>query len=332
MPELDPAMAVILDLMRRQDLPPYEAMPAARARAEAERRNAFWNADPVPLARVEEVTVPGGGDAGGPDVRVRLYAAEVRDDAAPPPPCVLYLHGGGWVFCSVDTHDNVCRRLAAAGDGLVVASVDYGLAPERPFPGGLDDCEAALRWLRRHGPGLGIDPGRIALAGDSAGANLALALCLRLRDAGEVPPRAAALVYGAFSDDLESPSQAAFGRGEYVLTTSMMRWFWDHYVPDRGRRRDPLATPLHADLRGLPPLYLAAAELDPLRDDSERLARRLVDAGAAFDYRLWRGVTHACFNMQRLLPAADGFVAEVAAFLARELAGPGSGGPPLSPP
>jgi acetyl esterase len=160
------------------------------------------------------------------------------------------------------------------------------------------------------------------LAGDSAGANLALALCLRLRDAGEPLPRAAALVYGAFSDDHESPSHAAFGNGDYLLSTAMMRWFWDLYVPDRARRRDPLAQPLHADLRGLPPLYVSAAEFDPLRDDSERLARRLVDAGVPFDYRLWRGVTHACFNMSRLLPAADGFVADVAAFLERELLGP----------
>ena len=317
MPELDPAMATILELVRKQALQPYEAMPAALARAEAERRNAFWNADPVPLVRVEEATAV----AGGREVRVRLYAAEPRRAGSAPAPCVLYFHGGGWVFCSPDTHDNVCRRLAGAGD-LVVASVDYGLAPECPFPEGLDDCAAALRWLRREGPELGIDPERLALAGDSAGANLALALCLKLRDAGEPQPRAAALVYGAFSDDLDSPSHAAFGGGGHILSTAMMRWFWDHYVPDPVLRRDPLASPLHADLRGLPPLYVSAAEFDPLRDDSERLARRLVDAGVDFDYRLWRGVTHACFNMSRLLPAADGFVADVAAFLGRELLGP----------
>ena len=253
----------------------------------------------------------------GGTIGLRIY----RPAGPGPFPAHLYLHGGGWVFCSPDTHDNVCRRLARAGR-FVVASVDYGLAPERPFPHGLDDCAAALAWLRREGATLDVDPGRLALAGDSAGANLALALCLRLRDAGEPLPRAAALVYGAFSDDHESPSHAAFGNGDYLLSTAMMRWFWDLYVPDRARRRDPLAQPLHADLRGLPPLYVSAAEFDPLRDDSERLARRLVDAGVPFDYRLWRGVTHACFNMQRLLPAADGFVMDVAAFLGRELLSP----------
>lgn len=327
MPEIDPAMAAILAEIRRQDLPSYEAMGATEARAESERRNAFWNRDPVPLARVEDLELP-PATPGAPPLRARLYAAEER-----PPgllPCVLYLHGGGWVFCSPDTHDNVARRLVSAGAdaagaaagapaGFAVVSLDYGLAPERPFPHGLDDCAAALAWLRREGAALGLDPTRTALAGDSAGANLALALCLRLRDAGEPGPRAAALVYGAFSDDFESPSHAAFGNGDYILSTSMMRWFWDHYCPDPARRRDPHAAPLNADLRGLPPLYLSAAELDPLRDDTERLARRLIDAGVPFDYRLWRGVTHACFNMHRLLPAAEGFTAEVAGFLGREL-------------
>jgi acetyl esterase len=314
MPELDPAMAAILEEIRRQDLAPLDTLPAAEARAEAERRNAFWNEPELPLARVEEVAAPGPRG----DVRVRLYAGE-RAASSGAAPCVLYVHGGGWVICSLDTHDVVCRGLARAGD-FVVASVDYGLAPEHPFPHGLEDCLAALRWLRAEGRGLGIDPGRIALAGDSAGANLSLAMCLALRDAGEPQPRAAGLVYGVFSDDHESPSHAAFGGGEHILSTAAMRWFWDRYVPDPARRRDPLASPLHADLRGLPPLYVSAAELDPLRDDSERLARRLVDAGVDFDYRLWRGVTHACLMMGRSLPAADRFVAEVGGFLARRLA------------
>lgn len=312
MPRLDPAMAAILAEIQRQALPSYETMPAAEARAEAERRNAFWNEIVVPVPRVEEVRAPGPRG----DVRIRLYAGE---RAGPEAPCLLYIHGGGWVICSLDSHDTVCRRLARAGS-FVVASVDYGLAPEHPYPQGLEDCHAALAWLRAEGAGLGIDPGRVALAGDSAGANLALALCLKLRDAGEPLPRAAALIYGAYSDDHDSPSHAAFGGGDLVLSTAMMRWFWDHYVPDPARRREPLVAPLHADLRGLPPLYVSAAELDPLRDDSERLARRLLEAGVDLDWRLWRGVAHACFMMSRLLPRADGFISEVARFADARLA------------
>lgn len=311
MPELDPAMAEILAMIAARALPAYETMPAATARAECEVRNAFWNVDPPALPEVDEVTIEGPR---GP-LHLRLYAPE---GAAEPGPAIVYLHGGGWVIGSLDSHDHVCRRLARAS-GLAVASVAYGLAPEHPYPQGLADVLHAVRWLAEHGASEGVDPGRLALAGDSAGANLALATCLRLRDAGEPLIRAAALVYGCYSPDLDSPSHAAFGGGSYFLATSTMRWFWDQYVPDPVGRADPLVSPLFADLRGLPPLYLSAAELDPLRDDSERLARRLVEAGVDLDWRLWRGVTHGCFQMSRMLPRAELFIAEVAGFLARRL-------------
>ena len=222
------------------------------------------------------------------------------------------------MICSLDTHDGVCRRLANAS-GLRVASLDYRMAPEHPFPAPLDDCVAATGWLMHHGAELGIDPSRLALAGDSAGGNLSLAALLAQRDRGEPLPRTAALIYGAFSADLDSPSHQAFGGGEYVLSTPTMHWFWDQYVPDPAQRAQPLVSPLHADLRGLPPLYVSAAELDPLRDDSDRLAAKLALAGVDFDYRLWRGVCHACIMMSRMLPAADLQIAEVADFLRRRL-------------
>jgi len=311
MPELDPAMAEILAMLRAAALPAYETLSAAEARAESERRNAFWNQDPPALPEVDDVTIEGPR---GP-LRLRLYVPQGAPD---PSPAIVYLHGGGWVIGSLDTHDHVCRRLARAA-GLAVVSVDYGLAPEHPFPQGLADVVHTVRWLAEHGASEGVDPGRLALAGDSAGANLALAACLRLRDAGEPLVRATALVYGCYSDDLDSPSHAAFGGGTHFLSTSAMRWFWNHYAPDPAIRRDPLASPLQADLRGLPPLYVSAAELDPLRDDSERLAHRLIEAGVELDWRLWRGVTHGCFQMSRMLPRAELFIAEVAGFLARRL-------------
>jgi acetyl esterase len=312
MANVDPRMAEILRLVAELDLPPYEGMSAAEARAAAEERNRFWNEGNPAIASVRELTVPG---TGGP-LPLRLYEP---DGVGPASPAVLYLHGGGWVICSPDTHDGVCRRLANAA-GLRVASLGYRMAPEHPFPAPLDDCVAAARWLRANGRELGLDPDRLALAGDSAGANLSLATLLALRDAGEPLPAAAALIYGAFSaDDLDSPSHRRYGGGEYILSTPLMRWFWDQYVPDPARRDDPLVSPLRADLRGLPPLYVAAAELDPLRDDSERLAGRLALAGVDFDYRLWRGVCHACVMMSRMLPAADAQIAEVAGFLRRRL-------------
>ena len=303
MPQLDPAMAVILEEARRQDLPVYETLPAAEARAVSEERNRVWNDPPVPVTKVEDRTIQGPR---GP-LKLRIY--DPRTSAEGAAPCLLYIHGGGWVICSLDTHDGVCRRLAKVG-GFVIVALDYALAPELPYPHGLDDCAAALRWLRREGRAVGIDPGRVAVAGDSAGANLALALCLKLREDGEEQPRAAGLVYGVYSDDHKSPSHAAFGGGEYLLSTATMRWFWDHYVPEPARRRDPLVSPL----------YVSAAEFDPLRDDSERLARRLIEVGTDLDWRLWRGVTHACFMMSPALPAADRQIADAAGFLARRLA------------
>jgi acetyl esterase len=311
MPDVDPRMAEILRLINGLDLPPYEGMTGPEARAAAEERNLFWNEGDPEVAQVRDLAIP------GPTGQMRLRLYEPAGVGATSPG-ILYLHGGGWVICSLDTHDGVCRRLANAS-GLRVASLDYRMAPEHPFPAPLDDCIAATGWLMRHGTQLGIDPERLALAGDSAGGNLSLATLLALRDRSQPMPRTAALIYGAFSADLDSPSHRAFGGGEYVLSTPTIHWFWDQYVPDRAQRDQPLVSPLNADLRGLPPLYVSAAELDPLRDDSERLAGRLALAGVDFDYRLWRGVCHACIMMSRLLPAADAQIAEIANFLARHV-------------
>ena len=143
MPELDPAMAEILAMLQAKALPPYETMAAAEARAECERRNAFWNQDSPALAEIDDVTIEGPR---GP-LRLRLY---VPHGVGEPAPAIVYLHGGGWVIGSLDSHDHVCRRLARAA-GLPVVSVDYGLAPEHPFPQGLSDVVHALRWLAEHG-------------------------------------------------------------------------------------------------------------------------------------------------------------------------------------
>jgi acetyl esterase len=219
MAELDPHMATILRLIEGLALPPYESMSGAQARAAAEERNVFWNEGNPDVAQVRDLHIPGPA---GP-MRVRLYEPA---GVGPSSPGILYLHGGGWVICSLDTHDGVCRRLANAS-GLRVASLDYRMAPEHPFPAPLDDCVAAAGWLIGHGGELGIDPKRLALAGDSAGGNLSLATLMALRDRGLALPRTAALIYGAFSADLASPSHLAYGGGEYVLSTPAMHWFWD---------------------------------------------------------------------------------------------------------
>jgi acetyl esterase len=292
---VDPATALILREIEQAGLPPVSSLSVAAARAQAEEGNRAWNLDPPSLASVSELAMPGPA---GP-IRLRHY----RPREAASLPLVVYLHGGGFVLCSLDTHDRV-MRLLALDSGAAVIGVDYRLAPEHPFPAPLDDCVAAVRWIRAEAAGLGVDPDRVVLAGDSAGANLALASLLDLRDAGEVDAiRGAALFYGCFWRRLDTPAHARFGNGSWRLGSAEMRWFWQHYLGDPSAS-DPRAEPLHADLGGLPPLYLTAAALDPLYDDTLELDRRLEAAGVARRLDVYPGLVHGFMQMTPRCAAA----------------------------
>ena len=317
MPELNPQMAEILALLAEamKDRPLRIDLSAVEARAQGNATfEAFWNADRPTLWAVYNFQVPGEH---GP-IRIRLY-----DPGIPrPAPCLIFIHGGGWVIGSLDSHDGVCRRLAQAGR-FMVASVDYRLAPEHKFPAGLDDCIAAVRWLADNGAGWGIDTARLALGGDSAGANLSLATLLSLRDANERALKAGLLIYGAYlpyTADIETESQAAYGDGSYVLSQADMRWFWNHYISGPTDNENPLAVPLLAELKGLPPLMLTAAEFDPLLDDTTRLVARLEQANAAHRYVFWPGVTHACIHMTRMLDVAQDHIEDMAEWVRGQLA------------
>lgn len=313
MPQLDPQMAQILALineaMKQRPLLPELTPAAARAQCNA-AFEAFWNADRPVIWEVHNHEIAGPR---GP-VRVRLYDPGVER----PAPCLIYIHGGGWVICSVETYDGVCRRLALAGR-FMVASVDYRLAPEHKFPAGLEDCIAAVGWIAAHGGAWGIDPARLAIGGDSAGGNLSLATLLSLRDAREDLPRGGLLIYGAYAGDTDTPSARAYGDGSYVLSRADVRWYWDHYLRDQADRHNPLAVPLLADLKGLPPLLVTAAEFDPLLDDSRRLVARLEEAEQPHQFDLWPGVTHASINMTRMLDVAQTHIEEMAAWLRERL-------------
>jgi acetyl esterase len=226
----------------------------------------------------------------------------------------VFLHGGGFVVCDIDVYDGVARQLAKRS-GMRVVSVDYALAPEHPFPVPLNDCIAAIRWVATQGGEWGIDPARIAVAGDSAGANLALAATIALRDAGNSPVRGTACIYGCYAPDLNTPSEKDYGGGPYLIMTPEMAWYWNHYLPNKADRSNPLAAPLYADLRGLPPLFLTACEYDPLRNDSEMLVETLKAAGAAFEFRLWPATIHACVNLMGWIPPMGPRVDEVCGFL-----------------
>jgi acetyl esterase len=312
MSEIHPQMQAILDLMAAKPLPSLDRLTPAAARAlDAEHFDVFWNADAPQLPSVADHPLP-GADA---TIFLRLY-----DPGVPKPaPCLVYLHGGGWVLGGLGSHDRICRELALAGD-VLVASIDYRLAPEHKFPQPLLDCVAATRWIASQGRSLGIDERQLAIGGDSAGGNLALSTLLAFRDADAQALRAGVLVYGMFAADPDSQSQRQFGDGRYLLSTADTEWFWRCYLNGEAERKDPRAVPLQADLHGLPPLYIAAAELDPLLDDSLRLVERLQAAGQPHEFRLWPGLTHASFHMTRMLEPMQRYMEEIGLFLRGVLA------------
>jgi len=307
-----PAMRAIVETMSATPLPALASLSPAAARAQdAAYFDAVWNAEAPALPAVTDHRVPGGAGT----IAIRLY----DPGAARPAPCLVYLHGGGFVLGGLDSHDRVCRELALAA-GVLVAAVDYRLAPEHKFPLPLQDCVAAVRGLAALGESWGIDAARLAVGGDSAGGNLALSTLLALRDQGGPTLRAGLLVYGMFAADPACSSQRRFGDGSLLLSTADTEWFWDCYLADAAQRRDPLAVPLLADLHGLPPLHVAAAALDPLLDDSLRLVERLEAARQPHAFRLWPGLTHGSFQMSRRLEPMRGHIAEIGQFLREALA------------
>jgi acetyl esterase len=299
-PRLDPQM---LDVMRRNaeiaaeaNLGPPPSSPdpvESRRRMAIERR--WWNEDLPDLPKVVDTTFPGPG--GKIPVRI-LYPETGR-----PLPVIVYYHGGGWVVGSLDTHHRAMRFLALKS-GCAVVAVDYRLAPEHPYPAPLDDCVAAVRHIRENGAALGLDVGAIAVGGDSAGANLAMATALRMRDEGNSPIKAVLSFYGAFEAASETASFAEFGDGTFGLSLDGMRWHWRAYAGPSGDLTDPLLSCARADLAGLPPTHLFAAELDVLRDDTVEMSRLLRAAGVPGKCEIYAGVVHAFINMTRVLDKA----------------------------
>jgi acetyl esterase len=278
---VDPQIQMLLDLGAA--LPPFHTLSVADARAQFEKR-AF------PGLRVPEVARVSNRDMQGPNgsLALRVYAPLGEG----PFPLMVFFHGSGFVLCSLDTHDGLCRNLCA-GSGCVVVSVDYRLAPEHKFPAAPDDCLAATRWAVANAAALGADPGRVLVAGDSAGGNLATVTALRIRDEGGPKLCGQLLIYPVTDYyDAGTPSMAENAEG-YGLGRAGMIWFWNHYLLDPSSAANPHASPLRApDLTGLPPALVVTAQYDPLRDEAEHYADRLRQAGVTTRMKRWDGMNH----------------------------------------
>ena len=293
MPTLHPQIVQALETMAKAGLRPIEDLTPAAARAQLEATAQARQAEPLPVAKVEERPIPGPDD----EIRLRVY----WPDRLPPVPAILYYHGGGHVIGSLDTHDLVARNLCA-GAGALVASVDYRMGPEHKFPAAVEDSFAALEWVHANAEGLGADPGRIGVHGDSAGANLAAVVALMARDAG-LPLRLQSLVYPVSDFTFSGASYEKYARGYGVLTRDAMVWFRGHYLRSSADALDWRASPLRAPrLSGVAPAVVVTAECDVLHDDGESYAAALRRAGVPVEYREYSGMIHAFFGM---VPVVD---------------------------
>lgn len=295
---LDPAAQQILDLIAQFGGPPVTARTPEEARADYAGLSSLA-AGPAPeVASVERSEIAG--------VPVHL----VEPHGTEPFPVLVWFHGGGWVIGSSELSVPVCAELASRA-GCLVVSVDYSLAPEHPFPRGLEDCLSVGEWVLEHAAEIGGDPSRVAVGGDSAGGNLATVVAQEVDGFGFQ-----LLVYPVTDATTSLPSYAENGSG-YLLEADTMRWFLDHYLAGADPT-DPRVSPLHADLEmlaDLPPALVITAEYDPLRDEGNAYAERMRQAGVDVTLRCYEGQIHGFFSMGGLIPAGSEAVAEAASAL-----------------
>jgi acetyl esterase len=285
-------MASLLARIRRAERAPLHTLTPQQARAAYEKGAEVLDLPRAPLARVEDLSLPG---ADGQPLRARLYAPT---QAALP--ALLYLHGGGFVIGSLETHDSLCRQLALRSGGAVVA-LDYRLAPEHPFPSAVLDAWAAMLHLSAHAGRYGLREGPIAVGGDSAGGTLAAVCALHARDLG-LPLALQLLITPGTAARADTPSHRLFADG-FLLDAVTIAWFFDHAVPQQ-QRSDWRFAPLLADVDGVAPACVLLAECDPLVDEGQAYADKLRAAGVPVELELVRGLTHDFIKMGRVLKEA----------------------------
>jgi acetyl esterase len=302
--KLAPEIRGVLEAMAAQGAPPIETLPLDEARKAAYGMLALAG-EPEVVSRVEDRQIP----VRSGEIGVRIYTPEGEG----PFPGVVYLHGGGWVICDLETHDTVCRAISRRA-GAVVIAVNYRRSPEYKFPVPLQDAEDATRWTAANAKALGIDGSRLAIAGDSAGATMATVIAARARDAGSPALALQVMVYPVTNLlTRDTASHAEFGE-DHFLTASSMDWFTTQFLARPEDAGDPHVSPaFQEDLSGLPPALVITAECDPLRDEGEAYARRMREAGVAVKLTRYDGMIHPFVNMLGATEGAQRAVDEIAA-------------------
>ncbi|SDG46896.1 alpha/beta hydrolase [Paraburkholderia phenazinium] len=301
---LNPKIALVLDMIARAKRSPYHELTAQEARASYEKSAPILEVASAPMFSVEDLPVP---MRDGASIRARLYQP-LEPSWAQPAPALVYYHGGGFTVGSVDTHDALCRMFARDAQ-CAVLSVDYRLAPEHKFPTAVNDAFDALSWLHANAAVYGIDTGRIAVGGDSAGGTLATVCAVLARDAGLPQPALQLLIYPGTTGHQQTDSHARLADG-YLLSGDTIQWFFEQYVREPADRDDWRFAPLDGQrgapsFSGLAPAWIATAEYDPLSDEGIAYAAKLRQAGNRVTLMRYAGMIHEFFKM-------GGFVPEVA--------------------
>lgn len=305
MKNIDSDMQAILDQMAKFNSPPLETLDYWNARntptfknaveemasqsATTRAMNVAMPAMPEPVGKVEHILIP---TADG-EVLARVFTPDTQDTNLP---VIVYFHGGGWVIANLDVYESSCRALCNAVQAIVV-SVNYRQSPEVKFPAAVNDAYAATQWAIQNAAQFGGDPTRVAVAGESAGGNLAAVACLKAKDEGGKMPVAQLLIYPVTDASMSQPSYAE-NTDTQPLHTSMMTWFWNYYLENDAQKTEKYVAPLTAnDLSGLPPAIIITAEHDPLRDEGEQYAKKLADAGVSVKSQRFDGVVHEFFGV-----------------------------------
>lgn len=312
-PRMAPEQQAIFDRLQREDghLPDITTLAREEAKAQFRHVHMRWNQISQNDYRIERFNIPAAAQPGRSAQGINALRIEHVKNHNPACGTIFHVHGGGWTFGSNETHLGAMARLAELTNCTVIG-VDYGLAPDTPFPAGLNDCTWAWRWLRMQ-PG---NTGPWYVAGDSAGANIALAMMFDLRNVGEPLPDAGLLFYGVYCADHTTPSHRLCGKGDFGLSSERMDWYRQQYLSGTRRNADdPRVSPLLGDLADLPPLFLNAAGLDPLHDDTTALVQRLAKTNTPFEFHNYEGVLHGFMQMSSELPQALQAFRDAAAFL-----------------